>query len=298
MVKDKKKKGGRVAWNATVQSIAKTAGAELPVSPGPRRRETRKRAAKTKKARWIEEFRGDTTELGAWARLDVLLDAPRAETTTVAEDDGGDDADYREVDSDAEEEEEADGASSKRRGPKRKGKRGSSPKPPSEAPKKKQKTSAAAAEAAKKRRAPRTLARVIADDFAVSRGAAYAPADAADYVGAAARPSRRKCRRVCVVTGRRGTYKDPETGLYFADSEAGALLRENAPPWLGLHRRGSPYFEAMLQVRTERGAGRPPEAEASDAEEAPRYHSGVLLAPGQNPGDPDPPGWYRGRRFE
>ena len=26
--------------------------------------------------------------------------------------------------------------------------------------------------------------------------------------------------------------------------------------------------------------------------------TGFLLAPGQMPGDPDPPGWYRGRRFE
>jgi len=147
MVKVTKKNKGRSGWNATVQAIAKSANAELP--PGlsaPKRRETRKRAAKSKKARWIEEFEGDTTELGAWARLDVLLDAPAESTHAAAfAEDDADDADYREVDSDADEE-DAEPAKG-RRGPKRK-KRARSPKPTKRA-----KTADDEAAAARERRA-------------------------------------------------------------------------------------------------------------------------------------------------
>ena len=60
----------------------------------------------------------------------------------------------------------------------------------------------------------------------------------------------------------------------FADSQStsyvGALLRENPPPWLRLAKNGSPYYEAILQIKTERGDETPTHrAGAPKAEPAP-----------------------------
>ena len=98
------------------------------------------------------------------------------------------------------------------------------------------------------------------------------------------------------MTGKDAKYRDAATNQFFANADAGALLRENPPPWLRLGKHGSAYHEAMLQIRSEReDAGESAKATAA----APRLNTdGSPLAPGQKPGDPDPPGYFRGRKFD
>ena len=111
----------------------------------------------------------------------------------------------------------------------------------------------------------------------------------------APRPARAP-HRVCVVTGKAAKYRDAATNQFFANADAGALLRENPPPWLRLGKHGSAYHEAMLQIRSEReDAG---ESAKATAAAPPRNLDGSPLAPGQKPGDPDPPGYFRGRKFD
>mmetsp|Transcript_7007 Transcript_7007/g.20565 ORF Transcript_7007/g.20565 Transcript_7007/m.20565 type:complete len:215 (-) Transcript_7007:63-707(-) len=214
--------------------------------------------------------------MGVWARIDGLLDAPKSSRLATQEE--SDDGEYAEVDSDID--------SPRKRGrPKKDG-------PPKQKKGKKDQASVLRA----KRLAPRTLAQVLLEDLCPSHGAD--PSDGLNYATNACRPARprRPPHRVCVVTGRAAPYRDPETNALFADAEAGALLRENPPPWLGAAKHGSPYYEALLQIRAERSE-KPPEPPKKD-EQRIDPTTGFLLAPGQMPGDPDPPGWYRGRRFE
>lgn len=290
MVKVHKKEKGRQGWCDTVKAIAKSANATITTgSPAPRRRETRKRASKSKKAqsRWVEEMGADIKAIQPWARLDVFLDAPKESKMAILEE--SDDDAFEEDDEDEEGNATAKGRAAKRKA-KAKPKRA-----------KKSKTGQSDEDIRReKRHRPRTLSQVILDDFAPSRGAKWdADLEIADYVTAAARPTRRPPHRVCIVTGAKGTYADPETGLYFSDAEAGALLRDNPPPWLNLGKNhGSPYYEALLQVRTERSESPTKRKQDEEDKDKPRYYMGQLLAPGQNPGDPDPPGWYRGKKFE
>ena len=75
MVKLHKKEKGRQGWNDTVKAIAKSTGAEFKgASPAPKRRDTRKRTAKAKKARWVDDAGVDARDLHAWARLDSFVD--------------------------------------------------------------------------------------------------------------------------------------------------------------------------------------------------------------------------------
>ena len=50
------------------------------------------------------------------------------------------------------------------------------------------------------------------------------------------------------VTGLIGRYKDPNSGLSFANASAGAQLKETPPPWLQLSGN-APYFEAMRFIK-------------------------------------------------
>ena len=252
---------GRQGWNDTVKAIAKSTGAEFNGSPAPKRRDTRKRAAKARKSRWAEDADVDAADINAWARLEAMLEdndaATRAGAAPAAAEQSDDSYD-------------ADAAADARR---------------------------------ERRHRPRSLAQILLDDYAPSRGGAWPPPDPAnyaDFVTATARPSRRPPSQVCVVTGAPGPYRCPETGQRFADAEAGALLRENPPPWLNLGKHhGAPLYEAMLQIKAERARGPARRAADEVAAAAPRYGpDGYLLAPGQRPGEPDPPGWYRGRKFE
>jgi hypothetical protein len=45
-----------------------------------------------------------------------------------------------------------------------------------------------------------------------------------------------------------GRYKDPNSGLSFANASAGAQLKETPPPWLQLSGN-APYFEAMRFIK-------------------------------------------------
>jgi len=80
-----------------------------------------------------------------------------------------------------------------------------------------------------------------------------APGDA-DWVSAAVPPSRYPAAPACDATGRRARYRDPNTGLRFADRRAHALLEQAEPAW---YRALSvaPYWEAVAQIRADR-AGR------------------------------------------
>jgi len=285
---------GRQGWNDTVKAIAKSTGAEFNGSPAPKRRDTRKRAAKARKSRWAEDADVDAADINAWARLEAMLEDNDAATRAGAAPAAAEQSDDSYDDDD---DGDGDGGGGRRA-------RAKKPRPT----KKGRGAGATAADAAadarrERRHRPRSLAQILLDDYAPSRGGAWPPPDPAnyaDFVTATARPSRRPPSQVCVVTGAPGPYRCPETGQRFADAEAGALLRENPPPWLNLGKHhGAPLYEAMLQIKAERARGPARRAADEVAAAAPRYGpDGYLLAPGQRPGEPDPPGWYRGRKFE
>ncbi len=50
------------------------------------------------------------------------------------------------------------------------------------------------------------------------------------------------------MTGLIGRYKDPNSGLSFANANACSQLKETPPPWLQLSGN-APYFEAMRFMR-------------------------------------------------
>lgn len=294
MVKMKKGDRGRQAWHDTVSQLARETGAAVPGNSPQKRRETRKRVAKQTKAasRWIDDAGLDARDLTAWARVDAMLDAPKTSHLIALDADDSDGGEYREdshsdVDMD-EDERKAARRAKKKDAPKKSRER--------KAPTKRKKKRNPEEERRRQRHRQRVLSQVLLDDFAPSRGA---PAPrGADYVGAAARAPRpaRAPHRVCVVTGKAAKYRDAATNQFFANADAGALLRENPPPWLRLGKHGSAYHEAMLQIRSEReDAG---ESAKATAAAPPRNLDGSPLAPGQKPGDPDPPGYFRGRKFD
>jgi hypothetical protein len=295
MVKMKAENRGRQAWHDTVSQLAREGGA-VPLHSPPKRRDTRKRVARQTKAasRWIADQGLDAADMTAWARVDHMLDAPKTSHLMAVDSDASDGGDYKEdshSDVDMDEDERTNARRAKRKdAPKKKGK---ITKEKGFAPKRKKKRNPAE-ERKRQRHRQRSLPQVLLQDFAPS----FSGADAggADYVGAAARAPRpaRRAHRVCVVTGKAAAYKDPNSGLPYSDMDAGALLRENPPPWLRLGKHGCAYHEAVLQIRGER-AEAAPEREAVAAPMV--NHDGSLLAPGQRPGDPDPPGWFRGRKF-
>jgi len=99
----------------------------------------------------------------------------------------------------------------------------------------------------KKLRRPRSLAQVLLEEYSGT-----AP-ERPDYLTATAGTSRRSLRhKICYVTGRRALYRDPQTDLDYADSEALQVLREHSPAFVKLTAPSSPYFETTTQLLADR----------------------------------------------
>jgi hypothetical protein len=90
------------------------------------------------------------------------------------------------------------------------------------------------------------LAQVLLDDHAAHGGKSF---QRASYVTAEGAPSRYQARRLCVVTGLLGRYRDVSSGLSFSTRSAQAQLRETPPPWLQL-AGNAPYFEALRYIKS------------------------------------------------
>ncbi|KAJ1457957.1 hypothetical protein M885DRAFT_614968 [Pelagophyceae sp. CCMP2097] len=179
----------------------------------------------------------EALEMRAHARMDVMLESNYSEADVYAD---ADDDEYNE---------DGDEAATKKK------RKRAAPKP----------KASSAAESRAKRHRPKSVAQMLLDDFGGG------DTNGADYISATAPPSRRPPHNVCVVTGKLARYRDPETALPFSDVEAGEMLRENPPAWLKLGRSsGSPYYEAVLQIRAARAkhAAERPESSAADLDEA------------------------------
>ena len=274
-----------------MSQLARETGAAVPGNSPQKRRETRKRVAKQTKAasRWIDDAGLDARDLTAWARVDAMLDAPKTSHLIALDADDSDGGEYREdshsdVDMD-EDERRAARRAKKKDAPKKSRER--------KAPTKRKKKRNPEEERRRQRHRQRVLSQVLLDDFAPSRGAPAPRGADTSARGARAAAARAHTAR-CVVTGKAAvSRRRRRTGP--ANADVGALLRENPPPGLRLGARQR-YHEAMLQIRSEReDAGESATATAA----APRLNTdGSPLAPGQKPGDPDPPGYFRGRKFD
>jgi hypothetical protein len=76
------------------------------------------------------------------------------------------------------------------------------------------------------------------------------------YLNAEARPSRGAIqyprRKFCAVTGLEAVYKDPKTGIPYANLTAIDQIRERAPPWMGMNNTGTAnYYEAVKSLKNE-----------------------------------------------
>jgi len=60
-------------------------------------------------------------------------------------------------------------------------------------------------------------------------------------------------RKFCPVTGLEGLYKDPKSGIHYANLTALDQIRERPPPWIsGFNNTGSAaYYEAMKSLKNE-----------------------------------------------
>jgi hypothetical protein len=208
----------RKAWDSAISSLGAAA-----VGGGKRepkgKRETRRRV---NARRWIATSDADDLRRKMEARLESL------EGATALEDEAEDGGDEWNDDEPGE-------------GKGRKVKAKAAKKMKSSAP-----ASAVSSTAAlSKRYRARSLAQFLLDDHAAQGGGAL---DTPCYVSAEGAPSRSSAQHTCVMTGLPARYRDPSSGLSFANKSAQTQLKETPPPWLQ-SSGNAPYFEAVRFIR-------------------------------------------------
>ena len=107
------------------------------------------------------------------------------------------------------------------------------------------KTSKTKAGVLPKRFMPRSFASILLEEAGREDGIS------SDFLNAEARTSEPLPRRkFCPVTGLRGIYTDPKSGIPYANLAALEQIRERAPPWLTLGGTAA-FHEAMKSLRNE-----------------------------------------------
>ena len=76
------------------------------------------------------------------------------------------------------------------------------------------------------------------------------------YLDAEARPLKGVARyphmKICPVSGLEGKYRDPKSGIHYANLNALEHIRERVPPWInGTHVGSSAYNDAIKSLRND-----------------------------------------------
>ena len=100
-----------------------------------------------------------------------------------------------------------------------------------------------------KRLKPRSLASILLEESSRSSNVV------SKYLEAEARPMTKDqkvpaTRNFCSVTGLNGIYKDPKSGIHYANLRALEQIRERAPPWMVLSGNAA-YVDALRTLRNE-----------------------------------------------
>lgn len=208
----------RNAWDSAISSLVTSAagGGKREVKD---KRETRRRV---NARRWIATSDADDLRLKVEARLESLEGATGMEDVA---DDGGDEWN---------DDEPVEGKG-------RKAKAKAAKKIKSRAPA----NISTSTSASSKRYRARPLSQFLLDDHAARGGGA---SEKPCYVSAEGAPSRFPVQHLCVITGLPAKYRDPSSGLSFANKSAQAQLKEIPPPWLK-GAGNAPYFEAVRFIK-------------------------------------------------
>lgn len=227
----------RKAWNEAMKKAAR--GTMIPVAVPVNRRSNRSsKNRRREKARKVMNFTGgeddDGKDGGAIDLVEFRIDSLEEASSDLLNMTADDDEEYDELE---DMEEAAGGVSKKRR--KRKTKKNSGGNQSGKLP---------------KRLKARSLASVLIEES--TRGTQDGVLQ--QYLNAeAVRPANGKSvyprRKFCSVTGLEALYKDPKTGIPFANLTALEQIRERQPPWIsGLNNAGSAtYYEAMKSLKNE-----------------------------------------------
>lgn len=222
----------RKAWDEAIKQVAKEAGTRISSGkPKDSKRETRRRV---NARRWIATSDTDDLRRKVEARLEALEEANT-------------EGDFAEADDDEWQDEEAVESTGRKPGRKAKAKAS-----------KKIKASKSGSGSGRegsskhdmtelsKRYRPRGLAQILLEEHASQPDSTQLPG----YVRAESAPSRLPNRRLCSVTGLVGRYREPNSGLSFANLAASEQLKDTPPPWLQLSGN-APYFEAIRYIKKE-----------------------------------------------
>ena len=98
-----------------------------------------------------------------------------------------------------------------------------------------------------KRFRPRSLASIITEDLNQEGGASAAFLAAEARIPKAQQLPR---RQFCPVTGQEGLYKEPKSGIPYANFKALEQIRERPPPWMTLGGSAA-FYEAAKSIREE-----------------------------------------------
>mmetsp|Transcript_20439 Transcript_20439/g.50808 ORF Transcript_20439/g.50808 Transcript_20439/m.50808 type:complete len:226 (-) Transcript_20439:29-706(-) len=215
----------RKAWNEAMRSAAGTAALPPALQPRTqkRRSDRRKKQDRRTKARKNNTLRPESRQLLCAAWMDALEDVPAANG-----DNGDADDSYDELD-----ELEKGGKKSARRKPTKKQQQQTGNLP--------------------KRFKARTVGNILLEEVNREDGVAYAwledeARSAPNRTNAAY--SKLPARKFCPVTGMKGIYTEPKSGLPYANLKALEQVRERPPPWMNLG--GSlAYHEAVKSIRDE-----------------------------------------------
>jgi hypothetical protein len=227
----------RKGWNEAMRSASGTAAMPPALQPRThkRRSDRRKKQDRRDKARKVSVIGGpESKEFLAAAWLDALEGVTNTGGAGV---DGGDDDSYDELD-------EID-EKSKKRG------RGGGQKT-----KKQQDTGSLP-----KRFKPRSMANILLEEVNRDDGVAY------NWLENEARYNINNnnnnngngksqqiilpARKFCPVTGMKGIYTEPKSGLPYANLNALEQVRERTPPWMNLSGSIIAYNEAVKSIRDE-----------------------------------------------
>jgi len=233
----------RKAWNEAMRSAAGTAAMPAALQPRTqkRRSDRRKKQDRRDKARKTTAVQGpESKQLLSAAWMDALEDVPATMDDNGGADGGDGDDSYDELDE----------LESKKKGNKRaKGGR--------RKPTKKQLELAGSLP---KRFRPRSMANILLEEVNRDDGVAFTWLE--DEARIDGHPSCKTninsttkfmqlpARKFCPVTGLKGIYTEPKSGLPFANLKALEQVRERIPPWMNLG--GSiAYHEAVKSIRNE-----------------------------------------------
>ena len=132
------------------------------------------------------------------------------------------------------------------------GKRAKRKRPPA----KKNKATKDAASA--KRLKPRSLSSILVEEARRNSNRAKCFVEAEALPGKVAYP----VRKFCPVTGLFGIYKDPKSGVHFANLKALEQIQERLPPWLS-HGGSASYSETIKSLRSSLSTSQNADASAS-----------------------------------